>query len=99
MPRVEGDAMTTEAERAVIEAARAAHLLDAFVRDVTRDTPEMRQAVAQLRAENAALATSLRECADRFERCCVASGSDPEYAAIAVEKYRTQLSAIEEPKT
>ena|SRR5688572_17459684 len=39
------------------------------------------------------LVEALKECADRFERCCIHSGSDKEFAASAVEKYRALLSA------
>ena len=40
------------------------------------------------------LARALKECADRFERCCIHSGSDKEFAASAVSDYRAVLAKI-----
>ena len=40
------------------------------------------------------LAEALEECADRLEYCAQASGSDPEYAALAVACYRALLDAL-----
>jgi hypothetical protein len=34
------------------------------------------------------LLTALSECAGRFERCCIDAGSDGDYAALAVARYR-----------
>jgi Lar family restriction alleviation protein len=45
------------------------------------------------RACNSALVAALDECATRFERCCVHSGSDKEFAAHAVEDYRALVKA------
>lgn len=44
---------------------------------------------AQKLAEQLNVAVELlRECTDRFEWCCVCSGSDKQFAAAAVSKYR-----------
>lgn len=50
------------------------------------------------RADAESLRTLLRRCADRFERCCVASGSDPEYAEEAVAEYRAALARKDPPR-
>ena len=33
----------------------------------------------------------LTKCANRLERCAIASGTDPEYALCAVQEYRDAL--------
>ena len=38
-----------------------------------------------------ALVKALGDCTERLRACCVSSGCDPEYADIAVEKYRAAL--------
>lgn len=47
---------------------------------------------ASLLASAPELLVALRECTDRFERACIHSGSDPQYAALAVEKYRAAIA-------
>jgi hypothetical protein len=37
----------------------------------------------------------LKDVADRFERCCVASGSEPKYAALAVAKAQAAIRKAE----
>jgi hypothetical protein len=37
------------------------------------------------------LLAALDECATRFERCCIHSGSDKEFAASAVADYRAVI--------
>jgi hypothetical protein len=40
------------------------------------------------------LRKALADCAERFRRCCIASGSDPEYADAAVAEYRDALANL-----
>ena len=40
----------------------------------------------------AELEAALQQCLERFERCCVGSGSTPEAAASAVDTYRKLLA-------
>jgi hypothetical protein len=47
----------------------------------------------RLRSQVEQLAKALDECATRFERCCIHSGSDKEFAAHAVEDYRALVAA------
>ena len=39
-----------------------------------------------------ALVKALTDCTERLRKCFVSSGCDPEYADIAVEKYRAALA-------
>jgi hypothetical protein len=43
-------------------------------------------------AEIEGLRVALKECADRFERCIIATGTDKEHAVSAVERYRSLLT-------
>ena len=56
---------------------------------------EEREANARLIAAAPELLTALREVSDRFERCVINSGSDPEFAAAAVAEYRALLARID----
>ncbi len=39
----------------------------------------------------AALEDALKSCSDRLETAAIAGGTDPEYAALAVKRYRELL--------
>ena len=49
-----------------------------------------------LRAERGLLRAALAEAAIRLERCAIVAGSDPEFAAIAVQGYRDLLASTTE---
>lgn len=53
------------------------------------DRPDIGNAQTRIMA----LEGALKECADRLERAALTTGSDPEFAAAAVEKYRTLLAS------
>ncbi len=44
--------------------------------------------IEELRHEIGRLRAALKRCADKLERCAIAGGTTPEYAAIAVEEFR-----------
>lgn len=44
---------------------------------------------------HAALLAALKQAADRLELCAIASGSDREFAAIAVKAYRDLIATAE----
>jgi regulator of replication initiation timing len=69
-------------------------LIDAAT-EIERLRPIERQAMEELNrvnTENERLRALLKECADRFERCCRSAGNDAVTAAMPVSKYRAALS-------
>jgi hypothetical protein len=53
------------------------------------------EADCRLIAQAPALLAALRECADKLEKAAIAGGSDPEYAALAVQPYRDVIRAAQ----
>jgi hypothetical protein len=51
--------------------------------------------IGRLTAQRDALLETLRSMTDRFEKCLVASGTDVEFAAIAVSGARSVIKASE----
>ena len=68
--------------------AIAAALSDSFANESAQMVAEL----TRLRAVNADLLTHLQDMADRFERCCIATGSGREMAAQAVAEARWMVS-------
>lgn len=54
--------------------------------------------VARLRSRLERCEAALHECANRLERCIIRAGSDPEYAAEAVARYRAPAREGEQEK-
>jgi hypothetical protein len=76
-----------EDSNAALTAAKRAE--EAALNIATERTEEHRR-FQQQRDE---LATALEACANRFERCCIQSGSDKDFAAAAVSDYRALIMA------
>jgi len=50
--------------------------------------PDYDNIIANLHDQVRKLEAALKKCADKLERCALAGGTTPEYAAIAVEEFR-----------
>jgi hypothetical protein len=79
-----------------VEVARRCNVHDALVTQAEQRDEAVTEACARLAGlekQRDALAAALEECANRFERCCIHSGSDKEFAAHAVEDYRALIKS------
>ncbi len=47
------------------------------------------ETILELHAENEQLRALLKKCADKLEQAAIQDGTDPEWAAIAVEEFRS----------
>ena len=105
--RLQSAAVVSPADLQLADRDRHIAALETECQQLEADREYNAELVETLRAQlNAALAAGpsggpapdlralLAEAADRLERCIASSGSDKEFAALAVEQYRAALAAV-----
>lgn len=58
------------------------------MKDLAANIDELGEIALRIKAERDALTMALAECASRFERALIHSGTDPDFASEAAKEYR-----------